>query len=304
VHVLIGWPPPVPYGHELATRVMNLCGTLRRRGLLEGVLATLPPADAERSRARVFALLQSLVSSGVGSAGVLLSLTTLQASDLEECLSAGILDYVFLEESATAHGALGVLGASRLPREAAARVRVWVTDASQGAYQKHMAAWVSAFDFAGELAPAPFSLADGAPAAPAGPATAPPALALVGCEWRKSVITVTGDGSVLPCPAHLPLGGPTVSASDPDLVLARLAEWHGSLDTSALCARCDRPVRFGIQDWLGSRQVQAPASPEGERKYHDYVGRDASEATEEELDHLLEELGRRIDRCAEPGDLP
>ena len=302
MHIVVGWPPPVRYDRELATRVMNLCASMRRRGQLEGVLVTLPPADPERSRSRVFTLLQSLHSTGVSSAGVLASLTTLKPSDLDECLAAGVRDFVFIEESISARDALHIVGASRLRAMTEVRVRVWLSDACRGAYQNHMAAWMSAFDFAVEIAPAPFATANGS--AGSSVSAARPVSALTDCEWLKSVVTVGEDGSVLPCPAHRSLPGPAVSAKDADTVMAKLAEWHGSLGRNALCIRCDRQIRFGIADWMGSRQVQPPAIPLDQRKYYDNVGRNAAETPPDELEQLIDEFAQRIDGSSGPRGVP
>lgn len=301
VHIVVGWPPPVRYDRKLATRVMNLCASLRRRGLLEGALLTLPPADADRSRSRVFTLIQSLHSTGVRSAGVLVSLKALQPSDLDECLSAGVRDFVFIEDSISARDALGIVDRSRLRALTEVRIRVWLTDACRGAYQSHMAAWVSAFDFPVEVAPAPFALADGW--APASPSPARQVHAPIDCEWLKSVVTLGEDGSLLPCPAHRTVARHPAPAKDADAVMARLAEWHGSLGRNAVCARCDRPVRFGVADWLGSRQVPGPAVPPEPRKYHDYLGRNAAETPPEELQQMLDEFALRIERSSEPGSV-
>lgn len=299
MHVVVGWPPPVRYDRELAMRVMNLCASMRRRAQLESVLVTLPPADPDRSRSRVFTLLQSLHSAGVSSAGVLVSLTSLHASDLDECLSAGVRDFVFIEESISAREALHIVGASRLRAMPEVRVRVWLAEACRGAYQNHMAAWMSAFDFAVEVAPAPFALANGSAAS--SPSPAREVHALTDCEWLKSVVTVAEDGSLLPCPAHRSLAGSAVSAKDADTVMAKLAEWHGALGRNAVCVRCDRPIRFGIADWLGSRQVPGPAIPPDQRKYHDYVGRNAAETPPDELEQLIDKFAQRIDCSSGPG---
>jgi len=298
MYVVVGWPPHAKLSRTLATQVMNLCATVRRRNDLHGALMGLPPADDERGRQRVFAILQSLRSSGLSSAGVMISLDQANADAIDECLSAGIADLVFVNDRHDVRESLAIVSASRLPAMPDARVRLWLTQAARGQYQRHMAAWKSAFDFRVEVAPAPFALdvPPGNGAAVSGRGEVDP----IACEWQRSVVCVAGEGTVHACPAHSRSTDRSMAADAPDIVLATLATWRASLNDSPICRDCDRPPRFGIADWLGPQPPPEDTALPAARKYRDHVGRNALAAMASELDRLIEEFATRVEESSGP----
>ena len=105
-------------------------------------------------------------------------------------------------------------------------------------------------------------------------------------------ITITGSGSVIPCPAH--------ASSGMDISLERLPEiqatrtvWMQSLGGSAQCRGCAREARFRISRW--SKPIVAASHPAAaEPTYRDYIECDAADLSQPELAGLVDEFTARI----------
>jgi hypothetical protein len=264
-------------------------------GELAGVLVALPPARTPQSRRGVYSLLNSLRSVQVYQAAVVLPISGLEVCDIDECLAEGVSDFVFVEDSLSALRALGVIGSSRLPTKPETRVRLWLTDECRGACQQHAVAWSSAFSFAVEVMAAPFPMHSTPRRATAEAAVAP---SLARCEWLRNVITISGGGELLPCPAHRAAGTPAATLNSPIATLRTLGQWRESLGADELCRRCDRRARFSVEDWFGPRSVALPASEDAEPTLRDHVKRDASSCGQGELDRLLVAFAERVEQSS------
>src|SRR5579859_669709 len=290
--MIIGWTG-AEYGpgarEFLTTAMAGLCaGTA-----LSGCLAALPQRAGEREW--LFAYLSSVRQVASIRTGVLASASILSISDLSACEAVGLDEVVILQDTSDPGGAVESVRAYQKERPATTMgIRVWLDEAIGGAFQTQVCAWKHSTQLTG-IDPSPFPIQVTGHNGTARRTDAKP----LACEWLRSALTVTPDGMVVPCPAHMAKNGNghTKLAHTATEVLAR----HGALvDTagcSPVCRSCHRLARFVGADGIGSATDARPGVPQfapNALQYHDSVSCDANSLAPPEREAAVAKFVARI----------
>ena len=292
--MIIGWAG-AEYGpgarEFLTTAVAGLCAETA----LSGCLAALPKRAGEREW--LFSFLSSVRQVASIRTGVLASASILSTGDLSACDAVGLDEVVILQDTSDSAAAIESVRAYQKERPATTMgIRVWLDEAIGGGFQAQVCAWKHGTQLTGiDLSPFPIQVTGHN-----GTARKTDARPLA-CEWLRSALTVTPDGMVMPCPAHIAKNGNgnghanlAHTAAD---VLTRHAAWVNTAGSSPVCHSCHRLARFVGADGIGSATEARPGVPQcapDALQYHDLVGCDANSLTSPEREEAVAQFVERI----------
>lgn len=292
--MIIGWSG-AEYGpgarEFLTTAVAGLCA----ESALSGCLAALPKRAGEREWLLPF--LSSVRQVASIRTGVLVNSSILSSGDLTACDVAGLDEVVVIQDTSDPGAAIESVRAYQQERPAATMgIRVWLDEAVGGSFQAQVCAWKHGTLLTGiDLSPFPSQVAgrNGT----AGKTDVRP----LACEWLRSALTVTPDGVVVPCPAHIAKNsngnGHANAAHSAVDVLARHAAWVGTAGSSAVCRSCHRLARFVGADGIGSATEARPCVPQfapATLQYRDLVGCDANSLSSPQREAAVAKFVSRI----------
>lgn len=290
--MIIGWSG-AEYGpgarEFLTTAMAGLCA----ESALSGCLAALPQRAGEREWLLPF--LSSVRQVASIRTGVLVNSSILSGGDLTACDAAGLDEVVIIQDTTDPGAAIESVRAYQQERPAATMgIRVWLDAAVGGSFQAQVCAWKHGTLLTGiDLSPFPAQVAghNGA----SGKTDVRP----LACEWLRSALTLTPDGVVVPCPAHIAKNGngnANLARSAAD-VRTRHAAWVETAGSSPVCRSCHRLARFVGADGFGSATEARPCMPQfapATLQYRDLVGCDANSLSSPEQEAAVAKFVSRI----------